>query len=418
MSIKIGTTNIKDFRMGTTNVSKMYLGTTLVWTKDEINDTIEETELQLQDVATWRSDLDACASYIIEPQYSYLKEEADKYLTYTTTNNAFRIECHTTFTTSSFPQFNNFYIKRSDNGTIMKKNKFYKVSFKIRGKVDNEIGLGSERVFSFYNAYWNTVDYFNINSQLNIILTEQYQDVDCLIYTGMRNTLNDNYYLTATDLKRMDITLPYTVNGLNSRQFIKGDYIEIKDFRVKDYGTTYPPIPNNAHYSHLVNNKLPIVYESPKLAESSAYYYDCYSTTNSIKVVNTQDRKNSSSSNVLIRFYTEGSTIADTFFVEPCTKYHITGYIKGTPKKHGGLILNGYSIFDELEIAFDDTDYTFFDIVTPRYITANYDSYHKDGGLLENFSIGFSHKYGEYGEVQINKGDFIEIRNLVIERIE
>lgn len=418
MSIKIGTTNIKDFRMGTTNVSKMYLGTTLVWTKDEINNVIEETELQLQDVATWRNDLDACANYTIEPQYSHLKEEADKYLTYTTTNNAFRIECHTTFTTSSYPQFNSFYIKRSDNGTIMKKNKFYKVSFKIRGKVGNEVGLGSEKVFSFYNVYWNAVDYFNINSQYNIILTEQYQDVDCVIYTGMRNTFNDNYYLTATDLKRMDITLPYTVNGLNSRQFIKGDYIEIKDFRVKDYGTTYPPIPNNAHYSHLKNDSLPLVYSKPSFTSSSHYYYDLFSTTNSVKVVNKENRKNSTSSNPYMKFYTNTDTTGIAFFVKPCTKYRITGYIKGTPNKHGGLLLNGYSIFDELNVPFDDTDYTFFDIVTPRYITANYDSYHEKGKLFMNFEVGFSYKYGEHGEVQINKGDFIEIRNLVIERIE
>lgn len=383
MGISLGELKIIAMYQGESKITKAFLGEIPVW---GYNDIEPYSPVAYQDLTTWRSDLDAHGSYVMN-----MNSTLSSYATTSTSNSTFKLSC--TKTGKVGYDETRATITKSDGGTIFKKDKFYKVSFKIRGKSQYSGGTFYQDAFAFNTHAFIEEDKFVCWD--GIQLTDEYVEVDCVVWCGYE------------DITKMEIELRTSNQAGDSygSYVLSGDYVEVKDFKTKEYDT-YPAMPINDYYNTFSHDGA-TKFENLRLYNTTTYSY--------YKTINDETNNTMRLEMTLVPSYTTdikdtihtSETFYPNFELEPYRAYRISGYVKGT-SGIGEMIL-GYDtyLFDEFNIFINDNEYTYFSVDIPRRYTTYYNN-----GFKKNLALGINTNR------TLEVGDFIEIKDLVIERLD
>lgn len=283
--LKIGSTDLFPY-VGDKPITEIYQGNTLIW------------QLQaghgLQDLDVWKQDLEYANIY--SNDIEELSTAGTVWSSTVTDESIHSVKIRRTKITTTWSNSDKRYI---DLDYIFKANKYYKVSFTVKGYIGRDLA-GHYEVVEFGKNWKVSNCFYNQNFYLND--KTDGVEVNCVIY----NTEESNLKL-----------------HLCSDNFSHGDWIELKDFMVKEYDTC-PPAPNVEYYtttySGIDEDVMSLIDE-----DGSGYIH-----------TNTMDNVNSGRHFSLGR-NSKGTTYP-VYLHRPYSKYKLTGKVART--KNADIMFN------------------------------------------------------------------------------
>ena len=314
--LKTGSTDLFPY-VGNKPITEIYKGNTLIW------------QLQaghgLQDLDVWKQDLEYANIYD-----SDIVELSTNGIVWSSTvmdESIHSVKIRRTRTTANWSSSDKRYI---DLDYVFKANKYYKVSFTVKGYIGRDV-TGHYEVVEF-GKNWNVSNcFYNQNFYLND--KTDGVEVNCVIYNTEESNLKLHLCSYSSDY---------------------GDWVELKDFMVKEYNTC-PPAPNVEYYTTTYSG---IDEDVMSLIDENGSEY--------IRIDDSIDNIYSGRHFSLGR-NSDGTTYP-VFLHRPYSRYKLTGKVARTKNADimfnyvkygmlGGNVYSGYLVFDETTKYITDENY-------------------------------------------------------------